>query len=159
MSEPKTPDKSFDEVFIETFVNLFTCNIGSPLPDDTSYIATTKSDHEIAREKYRQNLLKSSNNSSKPQVNDSISLEEHNRRLKQEEDFKLSKNKEFSEKVSNEPNVFNFFGITSSKKDETVINNNDIHSNMSVEQFEYFLGTEGVEAIIWLPTPKGKAKG
>lgn len=162
--EPKTPEKSFDAVVFDTFVNLFTCQIGSPAPlDDTTTYTAARSDHDIARDKYRQNLSKSNNNnytsSSRPTVS-TTNLEEHNRKLKLEEEFKLNKNKEFSEKVSNETGVLNFFGLASSitpKDDNT--NNNSITNNMSVEQFEYFLGTEGVEAIIWLPTPKGKAKG
>jgi len=164
-SEQRTPEKSFDEVFYDTFINLFTCNIGSPAPldDSTTYHVASRSDHEIARDKYRQNLLKSNNNSSSLRPPNNIaSLEEHNRKLKQEEEFKLHKDKEFNEKVSNETGVLSFFGLTSSsntQKDDSTINNSTDTGNMSVEQFEYFLGTEGVEAIIWLPTPKGKAKG
>ena len=164
-SEPKTPEKSFDEVILETFVNIFTCNIGSPQPHDdtTTYNISQRSDHEIARDKYRQNLSRSTTTqnsiSSRPQQQHaSFNLEEHTRKLKEEEDFKLNKNKEFSEKVSNEPGVLNFFGLASSKSTKSD-NNTDINSNLSTEQFEYFLGTEGVEAVIWLPTPKGKAKG
>ena len=162
-NEPKTPEKSLDAIVFDTFVSLFTCQIGSPAPDETTTYTAARSDHEIARDKYRQNLSKSNNNSytssSRPPVS-TANLEEHNRKLKQEDEFKKNKSKEFSEKVSNETGVLNFFGLASStaQKDDNT-NNNSGTNNMSVEQFEYFLGTEGVEAIIWLPTPKGKAKG
>jgi hypothetical protein len=49
-----------------------------------------RSDHEIARDKYRQNLTNSNNNnytsSSRPTVS-TTNLEEHNRKLKLEEEF------------------------------------------------------------------------
>lgn len=169
-NEPSTPEKSFDAVLLDTFVNIFTCNIGSPQPDDTTtYNISQRSDHEIARDKYRQNLTKSAlnnhNNSissrqpppQQQQQHSSLTLEQHTRKIKEEEDFKNNKNKEFQNKVSNEPSVLNFFGLTSSQPAKS--DGIDINGNLSSEQFEYFLGTEGVEAIIWLPTPKGKAKG
>ena len=183
---PKTPEKSFDEVIVDTFINIFTCNIGSPAPyEDTTTYTATRSDHDIARDKYKQSLSKPVTNvnqmpkhqplstTSSKTLNrnhqassDTLSkLEQHQEKLKLDEEYKKSKNQEFAEKINdanNDNSVLSFFGLSSSKQtneSSSGNNNSDKYNNISAEQFEYYLGTEGVEAIIWLPTPKGKSKG
>ena len=179
----KTPEKSFDEVIIDTFINLFTCSLGSPVPDDATAYTASRSDHDIAKDKYKQSLSRQSTSNqvsnhqqsiSRPEAlnqnhgtsSDTLSkLDEFQKKLKLEEEYKNIKNKEFSEKVTNDSSFLNFLGLTSAKPTKETNSKSDTSNNhtsdidISAEQFEYFLGTEGIEAIIWLPTPKGKAKG